>query len=152
MKACNRCQLRGYSRELCAVHVRHCRNDDQAQPTSPSLRVSVRVALGVAVGVFAALVVVTAASFVSGMSVFHTLLPVLVVASSLAGGVCGLVQGLGEIVPRGQRHSSERRARNKKHDHGHAPRRTSSRPMGVFFIGHDDQRPDANRTSGQEEP
>jgi len=62
MNACDDCELRGYSRELCILHIRHCRNHPEAGVGSPSARVSARMAGGVALGVCAALVLATAAS------------------------------------------------------------------------------------------
>ena len=93
MKACNSCQLRGYSRELCYLHIHRCQGNQEAQDTPPGLGLVGRVATGVAVGVFAALTVSVAASFFSGLDTCRSLLPVLVVAASIPGGVCGFVQG-----------------------------------------------------------
>ncbi len=93
MKACNSCQLRGYSRELCYLHVHRCHGHLAAQAAPPSLGLVGRVALGVAVGVCAALTVSVAASFFSGLDACRSLLPVLVVAASIPGAVYGFVQG-----------------------------------------------------------
>ena len=127
MKACDRCQLRGYSRELCAVHIHHCGGLVEEHPPSPGLKMVGRVAAGVAVGIFASLLVTASVSFVSGSSVFRTLLPVLVVASSIAGAAYGLVQGILDAKDHRQRQPPLRPNRMK---------RTQSRaPVGVFFLG-----------------
>jgi hypothetical protein len=110
MKACHSCQLRGYSRELCYLHIHRCQGKPQAWDAPPSLGLAGRVAMGVAVGVFAGLTLSVAASFFAGLDACRSLLPVLAVAGSIPGAVYGFVQG---------------------HQANHAPRRPDLRGNGT---------------------
>ena len=103
MKGCEDCDLRGYSRELCVVHLRHCRDRPQLREVPESLRVSARVAGGMAVGATAGLLVATAASFVGGAALLHALLLKLVASSGVVGGAWGLARGLSDSRWRRQR-------------------------------------------------
>ncbi len=95
MKNCESCEMRGYSRELCAVHIRHCRKHPGGRPTPEPARLGARVAGGLAIGATAALLVSTAVSFVVGAAVFQSLMPTLVVGSGIVGGGWGLVRSFG---------------------------------------------------------
>jgi hypothetical protein len=110
MKACRSCHLRGYSRELCYLHIHRCHGRPETSDAPPSLGLAGRVAMGVAVGVFGALTVSVAASFFSGLDVFRSLLPVLVVAGSIPGAVYGFVQDYQEThaLTRSSRRGSTR--------------------------------------------
>jgi len=94
MNVCDDCDLRGYSRELCMVHLRHCRKHPEGRAGSPAARVAARTAGGVALGVSASLVVATAASFVGGPSWFYAVMGWLVATGGLLGGGWGLGRGL----------------------------------------------------------
>jgi hypothetical protein len=94
MNSCDQCDLKGYSRELCLMHIRHCRKHPGAGAASPATRVSARTAGGVAVGVSAGLILATAASFVGGPALFYALMLKLVAGGGLVGGGWGLAKGL----------------------------------------------------------
>ena len=94
MKVCETCELRGYSRELCVVHMRHCHVEREPRPAPRALKLVSQVAGGVAVSVVLALLVATASSFVGGNALCQRLLPVLVLASSLMGAAYGLARGI----------------------------------------------------------
>ncbi len=141
MKACRSCQLRGYSRELCYLHIHRCQGHEEAQDNPPSLGLAGRVAMGVAVGVFAALTVSVAASFFSGLDACRSLLPVLVVAASIPGAVYGYVQGAHAThgLARGDRRGS---ARNGASSEVLPP--SSRTRLSLIFVGH---APGANPTT-----
>jgi hypothetical protein len=99
MKNCDDCELRGYSRELCVVHIRHCRKHPESGTGSPALRVGARAAGGLALGVTVGLLFSTAASFVGGPSVFYALMPWLVVGGGLLCGGYWLARGISDDKP-----------------------------------------------------
>ncbi len=124
MRSCDHCALRGYSRELCVVHSRHCRahGADEERAPSDMARLAARVAGGLALGATCALLLSTAASFVGGAPVFHALLPALVVGAGVIGGGLGLFRSLGRRGPLGQLASPS--PRRQLHAHPQFPRRS----------------------------
>lgn len=97
MSECDDCELRGYSRELCLIHLRHCRKLPERRPAPASLRLGARTAGGMALGATAGLLLSTAASFVGGPAVFYALMVKLVAAGGLIGGSWALVHGVGAL-------------------------------------------------------
>ena len=117
MKQCDTCRLRGYSRELCALHSRHCRKDAGVEPTvSGPVRISAAMAGGVAIGISAGLLLATAASFIGGDALFQTLLVKLVAGSGLIGGGWGVARAVCEARRREPRARSERRRQGSASD------------------------------------
>jgi hypothetical protein len=99
MTGCDDCELRGYSRELCMMHIRHCKQHPDAKPAPASVRIGARAAGAMALGSTAGLLVATAASFVGGPTLFHSLMVALVAAGGLVGGGWGLARGVAELKP-----------------------------------------------------
>jgi hypothetical protein len=142
MRACKSCQLRGYSRELCYLHIHRCHGNRNSGDAPPSLGLVGRVAMGVAVGVFGALAVSVAASFFSGLELFRSLLPVLVIAGSIPGAVYGFVQGYQETRARER---PDRRSNTRKRCPSHVGPSSSRARRKLIFVGH---ATGASRTSG----
>jgi len=99
MNDCDDCELRGYSRELCMMHIRRCRRHPERRPAPVSLRIGARAAGGMALGATAGLLLATAASFVGGPTLFYAVMLKLVAGGGLIGGGWGLARGVATLRP-----------------------------------------------------
>jgi len=98
VKQCDACGLRGYSRELCTVHIRHCRKHPQQRELSAALKFGLKVMGGLALGASAGVLVATAASFVVGSAATApAFLLKLVSAKALFGGLWGASRALTHV-------------------------------------------------------
>jgi len=90
---CECCELRGYSRELCSVHMRHC-GKQQPRELSEPVKVGGKLVGGVAIGMLAGVLATTAASFVGGVALFQFLFVKLVTGGGAVGGGIGLARSV----------------------------------------------------------
>ncbi|MBF0106094.1 MAG: hypothetical protein HQM16_12295 [Deltaproteobacteria bacterium] len=101
MKECTFCEYRGYSPEVCRLHMRHCAvltRGAKEQPEHRSKKPGMRVLVGVGAGVLAATVGIGAASLVSAHALAYAL--AAKVSAGLGGGIFGYAD---DCAPRAQR-------------------------------------------------
>ena len=93
MDDCKDCEYRGYSPQVCALHVKHC-DGRPRRPLPVPVKVGARTAAGVGLGMAAVLLGTAAVSLVGGAVVLHGLLFKLSVAAGAVGGGVGLFRSL----------------------------------------------------------
>jgi hypothetical protein len=107
VRACNDCGIRGYSRELCTVHIRRQRRHPEPVRIPRPLTFGARVLGGLALGAGAGLLVATAASFVIGAAALAPAFLLKVVgAKALIGGFWGTSRAIAARRARGDRRAT----------------------------------------------
>jgi len=96
MKECKDCEFKGYSPQVCAVHIRHCRKrqGQERKPVSPSVKIGAKTLAGAGIGVAAVVLGSAAVSLVGGAALLHAVLFKLGAGAGLAGGGIGLFKGI----------------------------------------------------------
>lgn len=93
---CQNCEFKGYSRELCVVHRRHCSaNPGRAsKPTPAPVKIGAKVLVGAGLGVVTVVLGSAAVSLVGGAALLNAILLKIGAGAGLAGGGIGLFKGL----------------------------------------------------------
>lgn len=96
MDECKDCEYRGYSPEVCRLHLRHCQKhqDRERKPLPAPVKIGAKTLAGAGVGVATVFLGVTAASLVGGAALLHLALLKLGVGAGLLGGGIGFYKGL----------------------------------------------------------
>jgi hypothetical protein len=98
MKECKDCEYKGYSPQLCMVHVKHCRKHGgrPRKPMPKSVKIGAKTLAGAGMGMAAVMLGSAAVSLVGGAALLHALLFKLGAGAGLTGGSIGLVKGITE--------------------------------------------------------
>ncbi len=96
MKECDRCEYRGYSRQVCQAHARSCaaQGGKERKPIPTSVKIGAGALAGAGVGVATIVLGTTAVSLVGGAALIHAALFKLGAGAGLAGGGVGFFKAL----------------------------------------------------------
>jgi hypothetical protein len=96
MKECRDCEYKGYSPQICMLHIKHCerRRSRERKPLPKPVKVCAKTLAGAGVGVAVVALGSVAVSLVGGAAVLHAVLLKLSAGAGLTGGGIGLYKGL----------------------------------------------------------
>lgn len=98
MKECEDCEYRGYSRQICRLHAKHCQNRQgrEPKPIPAPLKIGAKTLAGVGIGMGVVFLGSAAVSLVGGAALLHAVLLKVGAGAGITGGGIGFYKSLTE--------------------------------------------------------